>query len=335
MYRKFFEPEYGDIAPWVRIEPMGKRSSRGGKSWRTRYNFETLTDLTMMIRNCRCFDDIMEIETEDFRIDRDNESFPLRVYHPESPGLHPILLFFHGGGWCMNNIDIYDYVPRYLAKYGDIVVVAPDYRLAPEYKFPVGLEDCYRAFTWAIEHAAQIGGSVDSVSVCGDSAGGNFAAAITHMARDRNAPRIHKQILIYPCVTMNLDQAMDSALRYAGKTPYEMIDPHNTNSGEGYLPNPDIDRKNPYVSPLEAKNFHGIPAACFISAECDPYFDHGLMYAARLEDEGIPVEYHVYKGMIHGFINRPYQRTFEALDDIIHSIPKVCKGDNCHESITA
>ena len=168
-----------------------------------------------------------------------------------------------------------------------------------------------------------IHGSPESVTVCGDSAGGNYAAAVALMTRDRKGPKVHKQILLYPATTFNLDKPLDSALRYGDGRYFLKIDPYALNTGGNYLPNPDVDKLNPYASPLEETNFEGVAPACFISAECDPILDHALMYAAKLEDNGVEVEYHLYKGMLHAFINRPYQKTFEALDDIIQAVPKL------------
>lgn len=323
MYRKYFEPEYGEVDRYVKNEPPQTPDVTSMKAWRVRSNFETLTDLTMMIRDCYCYPEIMNIETDDYRVKRDGEDVLLRVYHPQGEGPFPIMVFYHGGGWRMNNLDLYDYVPRYFARYGGIAVVAVDYRLAPEHMFPTGLEDCYMALEWAVENAALFNGSPKSVTVCGDSAGGNYAAAVSIMARDRKGPKIHKQILLYPALSFNFDKPLDSAIRYGGGNYFLKLDPYTTDAGKGYLPNPEVDKLNPYASPLEETDFDGIPPAVFISPECDPLLDHALMYAAKLEDNGVPVEFHLYKGMLHAFINRTYQKTFEAMDDIIAAVPKL------------
>ena len=326
-YRKYFEPEYGEVDRYVKNEPPQRPNIKSMKAWRVRSNYETLADLTNMIRGCYCYDDLMDIEIDDYRVNRDGKDVLLRVYHPEGEGPFPIMVFYHGGGWVMNNLDLYDYVPRYFARYGGIVVVAVDYRLAPDYKFPGGLEDCYMGLEWAVDHAEMIHGSPESVTVCGDSAGGNYAAAVSLMTRDRKGPKVHKQVLMYPALTFNFDKnrTLDSAVRYGGGGYFLEIDPvgWNDDFAGSYLKNPDVDKLNPYVSPLEETNFQDVAPACFISAECDPILDHALMYAAKLEDNGVPVEFHLYKGMLHSFINRPYQKTFEALDDTIRAVPKL------------
>ena len=324
IYRKYLEPEYGEVDKYVKHEyDFGQPEGISRKAFRVKSNYETLTDLTNMIRGIYCYDELMSIEIDDYRVNRDNLDVLLRVYHPQTKGPHPIMVFYHGGGWQMNNLDLYDYVPRYFARYGEIVVVAVDYRLAPEYKFPGGFEDCYMALTWAVEHAEMIDGSPDSVTVCGDSAGGNYAAGICVAARDRKGPKIHKQILLYPATSFNFDAPLDSALRYGGGEYFINIDPYSDISQMGYLADPEKDKLNPYVSPMENNDFTGIPPCCFISPECDPILDHALMYAAKLEDNGVPVEFHLYKGMLHAFINRTYQKTFEAMDDIIAAVPKL------------
>ena len=323
-YRKYFEPEYGEPDKYVKKEKdFGAPEGMSRKAFRVKSNFETLTNMTEMMKDIYCYDELMKIETDDYRVRRDGWDVTLRVYHPMTEGPHPIMLFYHGGGWTMNNLDLYDYVPRYFTRYGDIVVVAVDYRLAPEYPFPGGLEDCYMGLEWAVEHAEEIGGSPESVTVCGDSAGGNFAAAVCIMARDRKGPRIHKQILLFPGTSFNFDTPVDSTLRYAGGNYFIDIDPYADLAQSGYLSDPEKERYNPYASPMENNDFDGIPPCCFISPECDPLLDHALMYAAKLEDNGVPVEFHLYKGMLHAFINRPYQKSFEAMDDIIAAVPKL------------
>jgi acetyl esterase len=324
IYRKYLEPEYGEVDRYVKKElDIHGADMKSQKARRVRSNFETLSELTEMIRDTYCYEDIMAILTDDYRVKNpEGNEILLRVYHPEGKGPFPIMLFYHGGGWTMNNLDLYDYVPRYFACYGGIVVVAVDYRLAPEYKFPCGLNDCYLGLEWAVDHAKEINGSTESVTVCGDSAGGNFAAAITIMSRDRKGPKIHKQIMLYPATSFNFDKPLKSAIRYGGGDYFIKIDPYADTSSM-YLPNADVDRLNPYASPMEENNFEGIAPACFISPECDPLLDQALMYAAKLEDNGVPVEFHLYKGMLHAFINRPYQKSFEAMDDIIAAVPKL------------
>lgn len=318
-YRKYLEPAYGDPLPGVKRQAPEVCDMEDFAKWRKAHHLVTIGDLTAAIKDCYCYRPIMEIETTDLEMERQGARIPLRVYHPEGKGPFPIMLFIHGGGWRMNNLDIYDYVPRYFAKYGHIAVVAVDYRLAPENKFPTGLEDTYAALEWAVANAAAFDGDTGSVSVCGDSAGGNFAAALCLMSRDRGGPAIHKQILLYPATTFLLNTRTESEKKYGNGDHFLII-----NSEEGMVNDYFTDQKdaeNPYASPLNAESLKGLPPACFISAECDPLLDQALMYAARLQDEGVEVDYHLYTGMLHAFINQTYQKTFEAMEDIIAACP--------------
>lgn len=322
-YRKYLEPAYGEAAPYAIVDPSQDFDIEHPTEFRIRQNFETIAGLTQYWQHTFCFQHIMKVKTANTEIDCGDHRVPVRVYRPEGEGPFPVMVFYHGGGWMMNSLDVYDYVPRYFARYGGVLVIAPEYRLAPENRFPKGLEDCYAAAVWAAEHAAEFGGDAGSLSVCGDSAGGNLSAAVCMMARDRKGPAIHKQFLIFPATAFGLGYRSESEKRY-GNGEYFLT----VNSEEGMVPcyfDDPADYKNPYASPLYAEDLGGLPPACFISAECDPLLDQGLMYAAKLEDFGVPVEYHIYKGMVHAFLNRPHQKTFEAMDDIIAALPPVKK----------
>lgn len=319
MFRKFLEPEYGQPSPEVCIDEPQIMDINDPTVWRNKENFLTITDLTALWRKCYCFDPIMKLRTTNILMDRpDGYKVPLRIYHPEGKGPFPIMVFIHGGGWSMNNIDVYDCVTRYIAKFGSIAVVAVDYRLAPEYKFPIGLEDCYAAVEWSVKNADSFNGLISNLTICGDSAGGNITAAISLMARDRKGPKISKQQMIYPCVAFHLDERPKSEQLYGNGGYFISFD--STSNNNGYYFNDPKDMDNPYASPLLAKDFSGLPPASFFSAECDPILDQGLMYAAALQDAGVKVDYHIYKGMIHAFLNRTYQKTFECLNDIIESV---------------
>lgn len=323
MYRKLFEPEYGQPSPEVCIDEPQMMDLSDPTAWRIKENFLTISDLTALWRKCCCFNPIMKLRTTNVLMDRpDGYKVPLRIYHPEGDGPFPIMVFIHGGGWSMNNIDVYDYVTRYIAKFGNIAVVAVDYRLAPENRFPVGLEDCYAAVEWTVKNAASFNGSLSSVTVCGDSAGGNFTAAISLMARDRKGPKIHKQQMIYPCVTFHLDERPKSELMY-GNGGYFLLVDSMSSLPEGLYFSDSKESLSAYASPLLADDLTNLPPASFFSAECDPLLDQGLMYAAALKDAGINVNYHIYTGMIHAFLNRTYQKTFECLNDIIQDVPRL------------
>ena len=151
-------------------------------------NFETIAALTNQWKSCFCFRKIMTVKTVNTFIQKEDHDIPVRVYLPEGEGPHKVLVFYHGGGWSMNTLDVYDFVPRYFAKYGNVLVVTPEYRLAPEHKFPKGWKTVMTHSCGLANTRGEYGGSPGSISVCGDSAGGNFAAAVSLMARDRKGP---------------------------------------------------------------------------------------------------------------------------------------------------
>lgn len=314
-YRKFLEPEYGEAAPDAIIPEPQVMDMEHPSEARIRMNFETIAELTALWKPCFCYRHIMQVKTVNTQIHAEGRDIPVRLYLPENTAAAKVMVFYHGGGWCMNSLDVYDFVPRYFARYGNLLVIAPDYRLAPEHRFPKGVEDAYETLLWAAEHAVEYGGAPGEISVCGDSAGGNLAAAVCLMARDRKGPAIRRQVLIFPATVFNLGYQPESEKRYGGGD-YFLVKNSETFTSQYYFDDL-ADADSPYASPLLAEELGGLPPACFLSAECDPILDHALMYAARLEDTGIRVEYHIYKGMVHAFINRPQQKTFEAFETVI------------------
>ncbi|MCH3917409.1 MAG: alpha/beta hydrolase [Spirochaetia bacterium] len=321
MYRKYIEPVYGEPSFEVNIPQPQQIDLVCPASWRKRNNLESVAELTELMKKCHCYLDLMTIDTTDLLIEGNGTMIPIRIYHPKGKGPFPIMIFFHGGEWCMNNLDVYDYVPRFFANFGKIVVIAVEYRLAPEFPFPIGLEDSYASIQWVVKHAENFSGNINSVTLCGDSSGGNFVAALCLLARDRNGPKIHKQILIYPVTSFYFDNIVTSENRY-GKGGYFLLYSSARDENFSFYLKNKKEKFNCYASPLLAKNLKGLPSACIISAECDPLLDHALFYAAKLEDSGVTVDYHLFLGMIHGFINRTYQKTFEALQLICESVPR-------------
>ena len=318
--RKYLELDYGEMAPEVSV-PKGEPISELNDQVRAVQNLETISELTQAIRQCSVYPKLKTVSIINTHFKRDGYNVPARVHLPEGEGPFPVVVFFHGGGFMFNCLDVYDSVHRYITKFGNALVISIDYRFAPENRFPIGLEDSYAGLEWACENAAKYGGDISSLTVCGDSAGGNFAAVVSLMARDKQGPEIHKQILIYPKVSfLSRDNELThSAKRYA--KGYYLESATDEKLPEIYFTNPVDDIKNPYASPLIAESHKGLPPAVIISAECDILIDQAIMYAARLEDEGVPVEFHLFKGMLHGFLNRTYGKTFEALDIICKSIP--------------
>jgi acetyl esterase len=226
-------------------------------------------------------------------------ALPVRIYTPEGTGPFPVLVFFHGGGWVAGSIDTHDRVCRSLTRSTECVTVAVDYRLAPEHKFPAALEDCHAATQWVADNPAAINGDSARIAVGGDSSGGNLAAAVALMARDRGGPKLVYQLLLYP-VTDYYEPGTASYQEYAEGffiTRNDMIWCWNH-----YLSSAE-DSGGPYASPLQAEDLSGLPPAIVITAEFDPMRDEGEMYAARLKEAGVPVTHTRYQGMIHAFVN--------------------------------
>jgi acetyl esterase len=178
------------------------------------------------------------------------------------------------------------------------VVVSVNYRLAPEHKFPAALEDAYSATKWIAENAADLSGDSNRIAVGGDSAGGNLAASVSLMARDRHGPSIVFQLLIYPVV----NHAFDTASYTENAEGYWLLRDDMRWFWNHYLRD-EQDGRNPYASPLRAENLASLPPAFVITAEFDPLRDEGEAYAARLRESGVPVKLTRYDGMIHDFVN--------------------------------
>ena len=223
---------------------------------------------------------------------------PARIYTPSGHGPFPVLVYFHGGGWVIGNLEAYDATCRALTNAAGCMVVAMEYRLAPEHQFPAAPEDCYAATQWVAANAAAIGGDPARLAIGGDSAGGNLTAVVAHMVRDRGGPALRYQLLVYPVTDYHFDTAS------------------YRENAEGYLLTRDAmvwfwnhylrsaaDGTNPLASPLRAANLHGLPPAMVLTAEFDPLRDEGEAYAARLQEAGVPVTLKRYEGMIHGFFS--------------------------------
>lgn len=240
-----------------------------------------------------------------------NEQIKIRIYKPSNNDDHAILMFFHGGGFVAGDIESHDLNCRRLAKQNNCVVVSVDYRLAPEYPFPVPGEDCYAATVWAFENAASLGADQNNIAVMGDSAGGTLATVVAMMARDMGGPKIACQILIYPSTdaTLSMHSINQLAKHYfLTKEMMEWFVKH-------YCGN-EKDLKQPYLSPLFAGNLENMPPALIITCEYDPLKDDGEAYAKRLREAGNKVSFTEYKGMTHVFFQMPKYlkatRTLEA-----------------------
>ncbi len=235
----------------------------------------------------------------DRAVDVGDAEIQVRWYIPSTLSAesgNPVLVFFHGGGWIQGNIATHDSMCRVLAHDGRSLVCSVDYRLAPENKFPVPLNDSYAATKWAHQNAAKFGGDPGRLAVGGDSAGGNLAAAISLKARDEGSTPIAFQLLLYPVTDLASDTESKQKFSkgYWLDTLEFLIQSYVAKEG---------DKTNPLASPLRAENFSGLPPAYIVTAGHDPLRDEGKEYATRLREAGVAAKYDCYESMIHGFIS--------------------------------
>jgi acetyl esterase len=222
---------------------------------------------------------------------------PVRVYRPTPQGDLPVLVYFHGGGWAICNLETHDATCRQLANAAGCAVVSVDYRLAPEHRFPVGAEDCFAALEWVAKNAAAIGADPRRIAIGGDSAGGNLAAVVALMARDRKGPRLCHQLMVYPVT----DYAFDTP-SYAENAQGPLLTRDTMRAFWKLYIQREEDGRNPYASPLRARDLAALPPAHVITAEYDPLRDEGEAYGKRLAAAGVPVVVRRYDGMVHGFL---------------------------------
>ena len=234
---------------------------------------------------------------EDRSVPGPHGPIPIRIYRPDGTGPFPVLVYFHGGGWVVGNLETADVFCRAMATSAGCVVVSVNYRHAPEHKFPIAADDAFAATQWVGTHAATFRGDAARLIVSGTSAGGNLAAVVGLMARDRGGPALMSQLLIVPVIDYNFET------------------PSYRKNAEGYgltaeamrwywkhYLRGDDDGRHPYASPLRAQSLRGLPPALVVTAEFDPLHDEGEAYATRLRAEGVPTTLWRREGMIHGFL---------------------------------
>jgi acetyl esterase len=248
---------------------------------------------------------------EEMKIPGPDGEIPIRVYWPEENGPLPVLVYYHGGGWVIGNLDTNDSLSRLLANKASAVVVSVDYRLAPEHRFPAAVDDCYAALEWVSRNADKLNVDASRIAFGGGSAGGNLTAAVALMARDRAGPRLAYQVMFYPATNL-LDLSTNSHRDFGDG--YGLTREHIEFFRDSYLPEVE-DRKNPYASPLLAENLEGLPPAIVITAGFDVLRDEGVAYAERLEAAGVPTASVEYPSMIHGFVSM--DRVFGEAEDAI------------------
>jgi acetyl esterase len=234
---------------------------------------------------------------DDIRVPGPRGSIDCRIYAQARGKALPALLYLHGGGWVLGDIDTHDSVCRALARRAGCMVLSLGYGLAPEHPFPAAVDDAWAGLVWLYEHATAIGADPDRLGVGGDSSGGNLAAVLAHWARDRGGPRIAAQMLIYPVTDFDLDTP---SYRTVG-TGYGLTRESMRWYWEQYLTDP-RDGASPDASPLRATSFSNLPPALVITCELDPLESEGAAYAAALSAAGVPLEHIHEHGMIHGYI---------------------------------
>lgn len=262
-------------------------------------------------------------KTEDVQIPSIDADIPARIYWPattESSSALPVMVYYHGGGFVVGSVDIFDSLTRSLANANQAIVISVDYRLAPRHPYPAAPNDAYAALLWAAENATRLGGDPARIIVAGDSAGADLAAVTALQARDNSGPVIAAQILYYPCTDL-------TGHRYPSRVNF--LDGYGLSTEaaaafeQAYVGHLE-DRTAPYVSPLYAKDLSGLPPTLMITAGFDPLKDSGTAYAKRLQQEGTPTQLHEYSDTIHGFMSvqlfpqraKGLQDTREFLDQL-------------------
>ncbi|MHA6764976.1 alpha/beta hydrolase [Streptacidiphilus sp. PAMC 29251] len=234
---------------------------------------------------------------EERRIPGPGGPLSLRLYRPELYGEPlPVLLYLFGGGWTLGSPDTSDAICRRLANSVGCVTASVGYRLAPEHPFPAALEDCAAALRWIADQAEILGVDPDRIAIGGDSAGGNLAAAVSLLARERGGPELRHQLLVYP----NTDRHADTASLRDNDDPM-LFNRRSVDWYWGHYLESAADGDNPLASPLRADDLSGLPPATVITAEYDPLRDEGEQYAEALRAAGVPVSARRYDGMPHGF----------------------------------
>jgi len=233
--------------------------------------------------------------TEDLQVPVEDGHIPVRCYWPPGDAPFPVHLYLHGGGFWLGSIEGSDIACRELCLASGALVVSVGYRLAPEHPFPVPVEDCYAALCWVSENSSRLGAEPGVISVGGESAGGNLAAVVALMARDRRGPKLALQVL--SIAVTDLTGSQPSVDQFADG--YLLSRAGMRNQREYYLGN-SVDPRNPYVSPLFAPDLEGLPPALVVTMEFDPHRDEAEVYARRLVEAGITTVQRRFLGHVHG-----------------------------------
>ncbi|WP_454786279.1 alpha/beta hydrolase [Mycobacterium antarcticum] len=227
-------------------------------------------------------------------------AIPVRHYTPvNASGSEPLLVFFHGGGFVVGDLDTHDDLCRLICRDAGVHVLAVDYRLAPEHPAPAAIEDCYAAYRWAREHAVELGADPARVAVGGDSAGGNLSAVVCQLARDEGVALPTLQMLLYPAT----DFANDTRSKTLFADGFFLTKKDMDWFRDNYLAGSTLERNDPRVSPLLAKDLSGLPPAMVLTGGFDPLRDEGNQYADALAAAGVTVDHRQFGSLVHAFAN--------------------------------
>jgi acetyl esterase len=281
----------------------------------------TIADAAMKLLRERKVDRVADLSviTEDIVIPGAAGALPARIYKMhESEKLHPVVVYFHGGGWVFADLNVYDSTPRAIAKFGDMIVVSCHYRQAPEDKFPAAHEDAFAAYRWVLENAQSFGGDPQRVAVMGESAGGNLACGVAMMARDAGAPAPAHMALVYPVAGTDMDTPSyreNAHARPLSKPMMEWFVRHVFASPS--------DLADPRINLVDA-DLRGLPSATIVTAEIDPLCSEGELLAERLEAQGVDVRHKTFHGVTHEFFGLGLLVKDAALAEefVVHDLKK-------------
>jgi acetyl esterase len=280
------------------LESLDRPAIHEGSPEDARSAFRTLTiDL-------RQPDAIVEVpRVEDRTIPGPHGELAARIYRPEESAdgaTVPTVVFFHGGGFVIGDLDTHDNQCRWVCREVGAVVLSVEYRLAPEAPFPAAVHDCHAATVWAADHIDELGGEADRLAIAGDSAGGNLAAVIAQIAAGEDGPAIAAQLLIYPATDFVDDEGAQYPSRIENAEGYFLTADDMRWFGEHYAAG--AERDHHHLSPVHG-DLERLPPAVVVTAEYDPLRDEGEIYAAAMAEAGVHVVQRRYDGLIHGFFD--------------------------------
>ena len=260
----------------------------------------TLTDIRSRVSSAPPGTVELVQHVEDRLIPGPESDLPIRIYTPEGEGPFPLVVFFHGGGFVYGGLESHDAVCRSIVKASQHIMVAVEYRLAPENPFPAAPDDCFAAAKWVYEHAEELNGDKTNLSVCGDSAGGNLATVVAQMAKEQGGLVIVKQVLLYPVVDRYQPEKYPSYLENG--TGYFLTTDAMALFCRLYVQSEELYYHH-YAAPINAPDLSGLPPALIITCEFDPLRDEGELYGEKLREAGVETIVKREKGLIHGFFN--------------------------------